>query len=433
MPKVPFVEAFLFWLKLGFISFGGPAGQIAIMHEYLVEKKKWISESKFLHALNYCMLLPGPEAQQLATYTGWLMHGTPGGIMAGLLFILPSVFILLALSIGYVTYGHTQIVMAIFLGIKPAVVAIVFLALLKIAEKALKKQIDYVFAITSLAALLFFKVPYPVVIVGAIVLGFVYVRFFQNPAHKTDKISTEKSEEEGFLIHAGSAVKPVNRMNLFLTLLVFAALWISPFFILNTFPHFIFFKDLSLFFTQAALVTFGGAYSVLLYVGQVAVEQFHWLTQAQMVDGLALGETTPGPLIMVLAFVGFMGGYNHFGGDILAGSVALGLTVYYTFLPSFTFILLGAPLVERTQQNKLVKQILEFVTAAVVGVIANLFLYMAGSVYVPPVHDSINGNELFSVTWIFISVLALKTFKVNMVLWIAISALAGYVFNSLPF
>ena len=426
MNKVPFKEAFLFWLKLGFISFGGSAGQIAIMHEYLVEKKKWISESKFLHALNYCMLLPGPEAQQLATYTGWLMHGTIGGIVAGLLFILPSVFILLGLSVLYVTYGQTDLVIAIFFGIKPAVIAIVFLALLKIGEKALKKPVDYVFATASLIALLVFKLPYPVVILGTVACGFLYLQFFKTKEADATGVQQEKDAEKYF-IHSGSAIRTTSKTKLLITAIVIAVLWLVPVLGLTKLPNADFYKDLSLFFTKAALVTFGGAYSVLLYVSQIAVEKFHWLTQAQMVDGLALGESTPGPLIMVLTFVGFMGGYHHFGGSIVAGTMALGLTVYFTFLPSFAFILLGAPVIEKTQENKLIKQVLGFVTAAVVGVLANLLLYMLSSIYFPSVEDSLNHSQPFSILWMIVSVIAMKKYKVNMVIWMGVSALAGYL------
>ncbi len=359
MNKISFKETFLFWLKLGFISFGGPAGQIAIMHEYLVEKKKWISETKFLHALNYCMLLPGPEAQQLATYTGWLMHGTIGGIVAGLLFILPSVFILLGLSMLYVTFGKTAIVFAMLNGIKPAVVAIVFLALLKIGEKALKKKVDYLFALASLIALLIFKVPYPLVILGAIILGFVYLKLFEKKHANADKGKSTNTDESGYLINANTVIEHTrfNRNKFIATIIIFVSLWVIPVVLFYFFSaDFVFWKQLSLFFTKAALVTFGGAYSVLLYVSQIAVEKMNWLTHAEMIDGLALGETTPGPLIMVLVFVGFMGSYKHFNLSLFLGSVGLLATTFFTFLPSFAFILLGAPLIEKTQENKFVKQ-----------------------------------------------------------------------------
>ena len=427
MNKVPFKEAFLFWLKLGFISFGGPAGQIAIMHQYLVEKKKWISESVFLHALNYCMLLPGPEAQQLAAYSGWLMHGTLGGIVAGLLFVLPSVFMLTGLSILYVTYGSTPLIAGLFLGIKPAVVAIVFWALYKIAERALKRSIDIVLAAASFIALFVFKVPYIVVMLSAIIIGVIYVSFFNR------KIQAEGNKpivnEDAYLINAQSASPKINWLSLLIKGLVFALLWSIP---LSLFYYctsdFKFWSELSLFFTKAALFTFGGAYSVLTYVAQYAVEKLHWLTQMQMIDGLALGETTPGPLLMVLPFVGFMGAYQHFNHSIMFGCIGLVTATFFTFLPSFVFILLGAPVVQKTHDNLHIKLALSFVTAAVVGVIANLGTFMAGAVLFTGVL-SFQSLNLPALIWLLISIVALKRFNVNMILWIGISALVGMLYT----
>ena len=411
MNKVSFKEAFLFWLKLGFISFGGPAGQIAIMHEYLVEKKKWISESKFLHALNYCMLLPGPEAQQLATYMGWLMHGVWGGVIAGILFILPSVFILLGLSIAYVTYGNTDFVAGIFYGIKPSVAAIILLAVIKIGQKALKTKVDYAVAVLSLCALLFLKIPYSLLILVVIVFGFLYQQFSKskNESESSSAISFDKKLRTRTIIYT----------------LIFILLWLIPFAGISYASAF--FSKMSWFFTQSALVTFGGAYSVLVYVSQHAVEKLHWLTQSQMVDGLALGETTPGPLIMVLSYVGFIGAYNEFHQNIFAGAVGLLITTYFTFLPSFAFILIGAPVVEMTQENKFIKQVLGFVTAAVVGVVANLFLFTLGSIYFPMTEDSLSHACLFPLIWIIISVLAMKKFNANMIAWIFVSGVIGYL------
>lgn len=429
MNNISFKEAFWFWLKLGFISFGGPAGQIAIMHEYIVEKKKWLSESRFLHALNYCMLLPGPEAQQLATYIGWLMHGVRGGIVAGLLFILPSVFILLGLSVLYVTYGNTQIAKGILYGVQPAVVAIVLLALYKISQKALKQSIDYVIAVVSLVALLVFKVPYPLVILSAVLLGVVYLQFNKrNDAAKQQ----QQSDESGYVINSTNSKQHIfSKCNWTIMLGVFILLWALPFAIFRFTHNAPFWQYLSMFFTKAALVTFGGAYSVLLYVSQVAVMELHWLTQAQMVDGLALGESTPGPLIMVLAFVGFMGSYNHFGSSVLYGGVGLLITTFFTFLPSFAFVLLGAPVVERTQENKSVKLVLGFVTAAVVGVIANLFLFMLMALYELYIAHALSVWQYFPLLWLAVSVIALKYFNLNMILWLGISAVAGIAAHSL--
>lgn len=423
MNNISFKEAFLFWLKLGFISFGGPAGQIAIMHEYIVEKKKWLSESRFLHALNYCMLLPGPEAQQLATYIGWLMHGVRGGVVAGLLFILPSVFILLGLCMLYVTYGNTQIAKGILYGVQPAVVGIVLLALYKISQKALKQSIDYIIALASLIALLVFKVPYPLVILSAVLLGVVYLQF--NKKNEAAKQQVQ-SNESGYVINSTNSTQHVfSKRKWAIMLGVFILLWALPFAVFRFTHDAPFWQYLSVFFTKAALVTFGGAYSVLLYVSQVAVIELHWLTQAQMVDGLALGESTPGPLIMVLAFVGFMGSYNHFNGSVLYGTAGLLLTTFFTFLPSFAFILLGAPVVERTQENKSVKMVLGFVTAAVVGVIANLFLFMFMALYQAHVVSATSIWHYFPLLWLAVSVIALKYFNLNMILWLGISAAVG--------
>lgn len=429
MNNISFKEAFWFWLKLGFISFGGPAGQIAIMHEYIVEKKKWLSESRFLHALNYCMLLPGPEAQQLATYIGWLMHGVRGGIVAGLLFILPSVFILLGLSVLYVTYGNTQIAKGILYGVQPAVVAIVLLALYKISQKALKQSIDYVIAVASLVALLVFKVPYPIVILSAVLLGIVYLQFNK----KNDAAKQQQHNDElGYVINSTNSKQNVfSKRNWAIMLSVFILLWAVPFAAFYFTKDAPFWQYLSMFFTKAALVTFGGAYSVLLYVSQVAVMELHWLTQAQMVDGLALGESTPGPLIMVLAFVGFMGSYNHFNGSLLYGGMGLLVTTFFTFLPSFAFILLGAPVVERTQENKNVKLVLGFVTAAVVGVIANLLLFMLMALYELHIVHAVSVWHYFPLLWLAVSAIALKYYNLNMILWLGISAVVGIAAHSL--
>ena len=432
MNKISFKEAFLFWLKLGFISFGGPAGQIAIMHQYLVEKKKWISESVFLHALNYCMLLPGPEAQQLATYTGWLMHGTLGGFVAGLLFILPSVFILLGLSIVYVTYGNTPIISGIFYGIKPAVVAIVFLAVWKIGERALKRKIDVALAIASLIALLVFKIPYTLVMIGAIVIGIFYVKVLMPKSSLAEENqNVNDAVEEGYIINRRSnSGRTLNWRNLALKAALFFTIWCLPFLLFYYFAaDFKFWSGLSLFYTQAALFTFGGAYSVLTYVAQYAVEKLHWLTQLQMIDGLALGETTPGPLLMVLPFVGFMGAYQHFNNSIIAASIGLLASTYFTFFPSFVFILLGAPIVERTQDNKNIKLALGFVTAAVVGVIANLAIFTARAVLFASTISLANLNWM-ALIWIIISIIAMKKFKVNMILWIGVSAVVGLMWHS---
>lgn len=432
--KPSYREAFQFWMKLGWISFGGPAGQIAIMHEYLVEKKKWISEKKFLHALNYCMLLPGPEAQQLATYTGWLLHGVKGGLTAGLLFILPSIFILLGLSIIYVQFGNIPWVYALFDGLKPAVVAIVLVAMLKIAKRSLKTVLHYVVALMSFIAIFFLNIPFPFIILSAIILAFI-IRWL-NPKLFEQKNNVENEEEEkGFYLTTKTVIPGTefHILKLIRQIGIFLLLWCIPitlFYVCS--GDFTFWKNLSLFFTQAAFVTFGGAYAVLPYVAQQAVENFHWLNSLQMIDGLALGETTPGPLIMVLSFVGFMGAYGQFGNSLLAGTIGLLTTTYYTFLPCFLFIFAGAPLIEKTQQNNAVKVILSFVTAAVTGVVLNLTIYFAEAVIFNKNHHAFNeinlrDLNLINLLWIAISFMALYRFKVDMMLWIGISAVFGLI------
>lgn len=425
--KPSFKEAFLFWLKLGFISFGGPAGQIAIMHEFLVDKKKWVSDSKFLHALNYCMLLPGPEAQQLATYIGWLMHGVKGGLVAGILFVLPSVFILLGLSVIYVTFGTIPWVAALFYGLKPAVVAIVILAMIKIGKKSLLTPFHYTIAALSFIGIFFFNIPFPYIILGAIIIAIIGQRVLPSLFIQKKQEGKKTSNEAEYYLNSDSVVPGTgfNGKRIVKQILIALLLWVAPFILFYFLTQdFTFWKTLSLFFTQAALVTFGGAYAVLPYVAQVTVEKFGWLSNLQMIDGLALGETTPGPLIMVLAFVGFMAGFNHFNGSLLMGTVGLLTTTFFTFLPCFLFILVGAPIIERTQSNAKVKSILGIVTAAVVGVVLNLTVYF-GQAVVFPKGLAFTMIDYFALAWIIISFIAMFRFKIDMIPWIGISALAG--------
>jgi chromate transporter len=433
MEKPTFNEAIKFWVKLGWISFGGPAGQIAIMHEYLVDKKKWISDKKFLHALNYCMLLPGPEAQQLATYTGWLLHGTKGGLAAGIFFVLPSVLILLLLSIIYVTFGDLPWVSALFQGLKPAVVAIVILAMIKIAKKSLVTNYHYSIALLSFIAIYFFNISFPLIILGTIVFALVHHNWINKSNNQSNQNSAINQDEKGYYLTTSSVIPHTGFQlkRLVSQIALFAILWVAPLLLFYSLSsNFSFWQQLSLFFTQAAFVTFGGAYAVLPYVAQQAVENFQWLSSAQMIDGLALGETTPGPLIMVLAFVGFMGGYQAFGSSLLAGSIGLLTTTYYTFLPCFLFIFAGAPIIEKTQHNTHIKHILSFVTAAVTGVILNLTLYFAEAVIFGKTAEnllSINWHEVqwLNVIWIVISVITLYRFKIDMLIWLAVSAIFG--------
>ncbi|MDX2301712.1 MAG: chromate efflux transporter [Microscillaceae bacterium] len=429
--KPTFKEALKFWVKLGLISFGGPAGQIAIMHEYLVDKKKWISDSKFLHALNYCMILPGPEAQQLATYIGWMLHGTWGGLAAGILFVLPSMFILLVLSVIYVSFGNIPWIYALFSGLKPAVIAIVILALIKIGKKSLLSPFHFFVAFTAFICIFFFNVPFPLIILGTIILAALsrqlFPRFFKASKTLANKQEIDESE---FFMNKNKVLENVgfNPLRFSRQVLTGLLLWTIPMIVFYFFTSdFEFWKNLSLFFTQAAFVTFGGAYAVLPYVAQISVEKFNWLTNLQMIDGLALGETTPGPLIMVLVFVGFMAGHNHFGNSIAMGTVGLVTTTFYTFLPCFLFILVGAPLIERTQENKKVKEILSLVTAAVVGVVLNLTIYL-GKAVIFPKEFSFAALDYITLSWIVISFVALYRFKIGMIAWIGISALFGLAY-----
>lgn len=425
MLKPTFKETTSFWLKLGFISFGGPAGQIAIMHEFLVAEKKWISDAIFLHALNYCMLLPGPEAQQLATYIGWLLHGVKGGLVAGILFVLPSVFILLGLSIVYVSFGTIPWVYALFYGLKPAVVAIVMLALIKIGKKSLLTPFHYSIAFLSFIGIFFLNISFPLIILATILAGFLAQQFF--PALFVQKEQKKNAVHEAdYYLNMETVVEGTgfNGIRLSRQITIGILLWLFPFGIYYFTSDYVFWQKLSLFFTQAALVTFGGAYAVLPYVAQVSVEQLHWLSRYEMIDGLALGETTPGPLIMVLAFVGFMAGYNHFGHSLMAATAGLLTTTFYTFLPSFLFVFIGAPFIERTGHNPKIKAVLGVVTAAVVGVVLNVTVYF-GQAVVFPKGLLLTGIDYFSLAWIIVSFIAMYRFKINMITWIGISALAG--------
>lgn len=370
-----FAEAFRFWLKLGFISFGGPAGQIAIMQTELVDRKKWIDQERFLHALNFCMLLPGPEAQQLAIYLGWLLHRTWGGIVAGVLFVLPSVFILWALSFVYAAYGSVPWIAAIFYGLKPAVMAIVAVAVIKIGRKALQSFLMWCIAAVAFAAIFFFKVPFPLIILGAALVGFLGERVLPSTAATSDGNESRGGfgDDEKSAGHARPSWSRAARIAIICLLL-----WWTPVFLAGLWQGWdqTLFKE-GLFFSKAAVVTFGGAYAVLPYVAQQAVEKFGWLQTGQMMDGLGLAETTPGPLIMVLQFVGFMGGWAKPGflPPLLAGTLGALLTTWVTFVPCFLWILLGAPHLEQLRGITRLTAALSAVTAAVVGVILNLAVW----------------------------------------------------------
>jgi chromate transporter len=390
MIQVGFGEALRFWLKLGFISFGGSAGQIAIMHTELVERRRWISEKRFLHALNYCMLLPGPEAQQLATYVGWLLHRTKGGLVAGGLFVLPSLGILIALSWVYVRFGNQPLVAGVFAGLKPAVTAVVLYAAHRIGRRALRNAWLWVLAAASFVAIFFLGVPFPAIVVTAGLVGWLGAKRW--PTVFTLGGHGESSARYGPAVIDDDTPTPpharFSRAHLASVVIGGLALWGAAFAgLAAAFGVKSTLAAMGWFFTKAALVTFGGAYAVLPYVYQGAVETHEWLTGPQMIDGLALGETTPGPLIMVVAFVGFVGGWLHevAGPNALFLGAALGATVatFFTFLPSFVFIFAGGPLVEATHGNVAFTAPLSAITAAVVGVMANLALFFAWHVFWP--------------------------------------------------
>lgn len=428
---VSFWSAFLFWLKLGFISFGGPAGQISIMHQELVENRRWISERRFLHALNYCMLLPGPEAQQLAIYMGWLMHRTWGGIVAGVFFVLPSLVLLIVLSWVYIAFGDLPVVAGLFYGIKPAVTAIVVQAAHRIGSRALKNNWLWAISAASFVAIFAANIPFPAIVVGAALIGYVGGRIAPNK-FKVGGGHDKADKSFGPAIIDDQTPTPehakFNGVRLVKIILIGALLWTVPMALLTTYygwDHPL--TQMSWFFTKAALLTFGGAYAVLPYVYQGAVSHYGWLTPTQMIDGLALGETTPGPLIMVVAFVGFVGGYvkGIFGPDalFLAGTVAATLVTWFTFLPSFLFILAGGPLVESTHGDLKFTAPLTAITAAVVGVILNLALFFGYHVLWP---TGFTGDfDVVSALLALGAAVALFRFKRNVIHVIAVSAVLG--------
>jgi chromate transporter len=383
-----FFEAFKFWLKLGFINFGGPTGQIAIMHHELVEKRKWVSNQRFLNALNYCMLLPGPEAQQLAIYIGWLLHDIRGGVVAGAFFILPSVFILFILSYVYAAFGSVPVIASFFDGLKPAVMAIVAAAVIKIGSKALQSWAMYIVAALSFAAIFFLKAPFPVIILSAGLIGLAGIVLWPSQFNAIQNGKQGDPEKEYVLICEDPLACHINpsRKRDVMLILIFSMLWIVPVIILYAVSAF--FLTEGLFFTKAAFLTFGGAYALLAYIAQAGVEQYDWLTTPQMMDGLGLAETTPGPLIMVVQFMGFMAGWNYPGisSPLTGGIIGSLIATYFTFLPSFLFILLGGPYVEKLRGNRLLSASLSSITAAVVGVILNLAVWFGLHVLFP--HDA---------------------------------------------
>jgi len=434
---VGFWDAFRFWLKLGFISFGGPAGQIAIMHTELVERRRWISERRFLHALNYCMVLPGPEAQQLATYIGWLMHRTWGGIVAGGLFVLPSLFILIALSWIYMAFGEQPLVAGLFYGIKPAVTAIVVHAAHRIGSRALKNGWLWAVAAAAFVAIFALDAPFPLIVLGAAAIGWVGGRVAPDRFRVGGAHAVQRAAHERALIDDDTPPPPHARFSsarLASVLAVGLLLWAVPLAgvaALQGWPGTL--PQMGWFFTKAALLTFGGAYAVLPYVYQGAVVHQGWLSGTQMIDGLALGETTPGPLIMVVAFVGFVGGWQSsdlaalLGPDqrFAAGALAAALVTWFTFLPSFVFILAGGPLVEATHDDLKFTAPLTAITAAVVGVIVNLAMFFGAHVLWP--HGAGGPFEWPAALIALAAALALLRFKRGVIEVIATCAAVGLV------
>ena len=438
-PVVSLPQAFWFWLKLGFISFGGPTGQIALMHQELVERRRWMSEQRFLHALNYCMLLPGPEATQLAIYIGWLVHRTAGGIVAGVLFVLPSLLILILLTWIYLVFGDQSMVAAVLTGVKPAVVAIVLAAAWRIGSRSLHNRWLIALAVAALIAITVFDVPFPAIVIGAALLGMLGSRmkpevFRQGrQQHQVQQtaltgpalIDDDTPTPEHAQFRWGGLLR-VSLIGLILGLAVWGTLAVQ----LGTSGAL---AQMGWFFTKAAFLTFGGAYAVLPYVYQGAVDLHGWLTPTQMMDGLALGETTPGPLIMIVAFVGFVGGWTGalFGTDSLffAGVAGACVATFFTFLPSFVFILAGGPLVESTRGNLKFTAPLTAISAAVVGVIVSLALFFAEHVF---------GSDRPLAQWDWVAVgitalacIAVLRYRVGTITLICVCALASLVISLL--
>ena len=427
-------EAFSYWLKLGFISFGGPAGQIAIMHTDLVERKRWISERRFLHALNYCMLLPGPEAIQLAIYIAWLMHGVLGGIIAGVLFFMPAFVLLSALAGVYLAWGDVPLIQGIFYGMKPAVAAIVVFAAWRIGSKALKNEILWGMAALAFIAIFFFKIGFPWIVLAAAILGVIGGNIMPD-------IFAYSSGHGAYFITYGAAVIDDNTPTpahakfslpkFVLTIVVFVVIWLLAMLSITGQDSL---TTMGAFFSKAAFLTIGGAYAVLPYVYQGAVDQYAWLTGPQMMDGLALGETTPGPLIMIVTWVGYLGGVAKgvFANSVAAGLAGAAVATFFTFLPSFMFILAGGPFVESTRDNLKYTAPLTGITAAVVGVILNLAVFFAWHTFWPQATEAapFAGNfEWFPVLIAIAAFIALWKYQVNVMKVIGAAALLGLTYT----
>src|SRR5437879_2265636 len=425
-----FGEAFRFWLKLGFISFGGPTGQIAIMQTELVEKKKWISQSRFLHALNFCMLLPGPEAQQLAIYVGWLLHKIRGGIAAGALFVIPSIFVLWTLSYIYAAFGNLPWIAAIFYGLKPAVTAIVFVAVIRIGRKALKNAVMWTLAMLAFVAIYFLKVPFPAIVLGAGVIGFLGGVFWKS---KFETTSSHDAETTLSVISDEQESPPHTLPNFRRAILisfVCLVLWLAPTIAAGALHGWdsTLFKE-GFFFSKAAVVTFGGAYAVLPYVAQQALFHYGWLKPGQMMDGLGLAETTPGPLIMVLQFVGFMGAWQHPEGlpPLVAATIGALITTWATFTPCFLWIFLGGPYIEQLRGNPRLTAALSAITAAIVGVVLNLAVWFGLRVFFPA-----SGTvDWFAILLCSAAFVAMLRYKIDIIPVIIGAGILGLLHNFL--
>lgn len=443
---ITYPEAFWVWVRVALQSFGGPAGQIAVMHRILVEEKRWISENRFLHALNYCMLLPGPEAQQLATYTGWLLHRTRGGLTAGLLFVLPGFLSILALSIVYALYRDVSAIEALFFGLKAAVLAVVVEAVIKVGKRALKNQVMVGLAVLAFIAIFFFDVPFPLIVLGAALIGLLGARVAPALFYVIRGHTVEDQDESGYVITdaVAATIRPSSTGAL-RTLALYGSIWLLPLALLYLFlGNDSTFTQISIFFSQAALVTFGGAYSVLAYVAQEAVTTYGWLRPGEMLDGLGMAETTPGPLIQVVQFVGFMGAYRDPGAlsPLLAGILGSVLTSWMTFAPCFLWIFLGAPYIEYLRGNRALSSALSGITAAVVGVILNLAVWFGLHVIFGMVNERQAGPlRLYIPAWetldvaalvlTIISFVALFRLKIGMLPTLALSAGLGLAYRLL--
>ena len=432
--RIPFYEAFLVWLKIGFINFGGPAGQIALMHRILVDEKRWISETRFLHALNYCMLLPGPEAQQLATYIGWLLHKTWGGVIAGVLFILPGFVLMTLIAIAYVIYGDLSWMQGLLFGLQAATLAIVVEAVIRVGKKALKHPALHGLAAIAFIAIFAFAVPFPVIIGAAAMIGLAGARWAPTIFQTKSKTAAGDDDHDAIPDHAHPTASWTLRV-----LLAGAALWGLPVvLLLVTLGAQHVFTQEAVFFSKMAVVTFGGAYAVLAYMAQQAVERYGWLLPGEMVQGLALAETTPGPLILVLTYVGFLGAYRDPGAlpPLLSGILGGSLSTWVTFVPCFLWIFLGAPYIERLRGNVWLGAALTAITAAVVGVILNLSIWFAihvlfarvdevqfGLLHLPsPQLDSLN---IVALALGAAAMLALLRFHANLLLILAAAGTLG--------